>query len=235
MASAPDKSPDKPPDTPSDRPEGARRWRRRKHARPAEILEAAMACFAERGFAASRMEDIAARAGVTKGTVYLYFPGKEDLFKAAVRDVIVPVIAAAEQEAATHAGSAADRLRHFVGRLVAFAGAGPYGAIPKMIIAEAHNFPALARFYAEPVATRGHALGTSVIAAGVRSGEFRPVDPGVAAQCLIAPALLALIWRHSLAPYSSVDFDPAAIAATDLDIFLTGLRADPQPQPDMHP
>src|SRR5438445_2688875 len=75
------------------------RWRRRKDARPVEILEAALACFAERGFAATRLEDVAARAGVTKGTLYLYFPGKEELFKAVVRAALIPNLERLEEAA----------------------------------------------------------------------------------------------------------------------------------------
>src|SRR3954462_9440261 len=75
------------------------RWRRRKEARPGEILDAALDCFAERGFAATRLEDVAARAGVTKGTAYLYYASKEDLFKAVVRGYLVPVIASLEAAA----------------------------------------------------------------------------------------------------------------------------------------
>src|SRR2546430_11962234 len=76
------------------------RWRRRKDDRPAEILSAALDCFAERGFAATRLDDIAARAGVSKGTLYLYFPGKEELFKALVREELLPNVERLEAAAA---------------------------------------------------------------------------------------------------------------------------------------
>src|SRR6476646_10088297 len=90
------------------------RWRRRKAARPAEILSAALDCFAERGFAATRLDDVAARAGVTKGTLYLYFPGKEELFKALVRQELLPNVERLEA-AAAGPGTAAD----MIGRLLA--------------------------------------------------------------------------------------------------------------------
>lgn len=191
-----------------------------------------MACFAERGFAATRMDDVAARAGVTKGTVYLYFPGKEELFKAVVRENIVPMLDAATQGAREATDPYAARLERFVARLVAFAtSSDAIGAIPKIVLAEAHNFPALARFYADEVIARGIGAVEGMIATGIETGEFRPVDPHNAAHGLIAPILLSLIWRHSLDQYASITFDPAAVAATHLDIMLRGLRAASPPQP----
>lgn len=210
----------------------APRWRRRKDARPAELLDAAMACFAERGFAATRMDDVAARAGVTKGTVYLYFPGKEELFKAMLREKVVPILDEAVMGARAATDSYSARLERFVGRMVAFITSGNVGAIPKIMIAEAHNFPSLARFYADEVVAQGLGAIERMIIAGIECGEFRPVETGPAAQGLIGPIMLAMIWRHSLDPYSDLEFDPQAIAQTHLDIFLTGLRAPSNMQQD---
>src|SRR5690349_21431284 len=86
------------------------RWHRRKEARPAEIVAAALDVFVERGFAAARLEEVARRAGVTKGTVYLYFRNKEALLKAVVRENIVPVIARGEAVAQAFTGSARELL-----------------------------------------------------------------------------------------------------------------------------
>ena len=90
------------------------RWQRRKEDRPAEIVAAALDEFVERGFAATRLEAVARRAGVTKGTLYLYFDSKEDLFKAVVRETIVPVIAQGEALAQAHTGSARDLFEKLV-------------------------------------------------------------------------------------------------------------------------
>src|SRR5262249_36566018 len=117
------------------------RWRRRKDERPAEIVAAALESFAERGFAATRLEDIAARAGVTRGTLYLYFQSKEDLFKAAVRQSIVPVIARGEEMLARSQEASSDLLAKVVLMMPTAAAGSPVSAIPKLVISEAHNFP----------------------------------------------------------------------------------------------
>src|SRR5450631_587293 len=93
------------------------RWRRRKDARPGEIVAASLACFAERGFAATRLEDVARRAGVTKGTLYLYFPNKEELFKAVVRQAVVANIAFGEALVDQSAEPASVVLQQLIARL----------------------------------------------------------------------------------------------------------------------
>ena len=119
----------------------ARRWRRRKDARPGEIVAAALACFAERGFAATRLDDVARRAGVTKGTLYLYFPNKEELFKAVVRQAIVPNIAFSEALVDESAEPAPVVLEQLVARLSA-AMVAPARAIPKRRIGRTSRSPA---------------------------------------------------------------------------------------------
>src|SRR5437899_10440928 len=123
------------------------RWQRRKEDRPAEIVTAALAEFVERGFAATRLEAVARRAGVTKGTLYLYFDSKEDLFKAVVRETIVPVIAQGEALAQAHTGSARDLFEKLVRDYWRLVGETRLAGIPKLMIAEAANFPQLTRFY----------------------------------------------------------------------------------------
>src|SRR5260370_7750478 len=86
------------------------RWQRRKQARPGEILTAALELFVERGFTATKLADVARRAGVTKGTVYLYFDGKEALLKAIVRQTIVPALATGDHLVPDHQASPADLL-----------------------------------------------------------------------------------------------------------------------------
>src|SRR5262249_15956868 len=151
------------------------RWRRRKDARPAEILAAALDCFAERGFAATRMDDVAARAGVTKGTVYLYFETKEDLFKALVRSELVPNVERLEA-AATADVPPADLLRGLFALWATHVFPSRISVLPKLMLAEAGNFPDLAKFYLEEVVHRALALLRSILRRGVESGEFRPID-----------------------------------------------------------
>lgn len=203
------------------------RWRRRKEARPAEILGAALECFAEHGFAATRLEDVARRAGVTKGTLYLYFPNKEELFKAVVRQTLVPNIERAG--ALVNAAEPAPLLLEKLLRALAELALSPASAIPKIVIAEAGNFPDLARFYREQVVERGLAIFRRVLSTGIERGEFRPVDIDNAARCLVAPLLLAMLWRHSLGRLETPAFDPEALCRTELRLFIDGLAIDRPP------
>src|SRR2546430_5624426 len=115
------------------------RWRRRKDARPEEIIRAALEVFADRGFAATKLEEVARRAGVTKGTIYLYFANKESLFKAIIRETLVPVIAQGEALAQSFTGSARDlfeRLERGYSRRV---GEDPASSMPRLLITEPRN------------------------------------------------------------------------------------------------
>src|SRR5881296_2607395 len=152
------------------------RWHRRKDARPDEILAAALEVFSDRGFAATKLEDVARRAGVTKGTIYLYFENKEALFKALVRETIVPVIEQGEALAKSFTGSARDLFEQLVREYWRLVGETALAGIPKLMMAEAATFPELTRFYYDEVVARGHRLMAGVIERGIMSGEFRPVD-----------------------------------------------------------
>jgi AcrR family transcriptional regulator len=203
-------------------PSPTTRWRRRKDARPPEILAAALASFVERGYAATRLEDVARRAGVTKGTLYLYFPNKAELFKAVVREALVPTLArvgAASQTAPSATALFAGALRDFE-RLAA----SPAGAIPKLVLAEAGNFPEIARFYLDEVAARGLAAIRALLERGVATGEFRAVDLDYAPFCVIAPLVLGLLWMNSLGRVAERPLDLAALGQAHLDLLLDGLR-----------
>ena len=211
----------------------AQRWHRRKEARPGEILSAALMCFAERGFAATRLDDVAHRAGVTKGTLYLYFPNKEELFKAVVAQALVPNLERGEallgkaDEGAAEAQSAAVLLAQLL-RGWAELARSPAGAIPKIVVSEAGNFPDLARFYREQVVDRGMALLRRVLRLGIARGEFRAVrDIDDTVHCIVAPLLLAMLWRHSLGRHERNGFDPDALCQTHLRLLLDGLAVRP--------
>ena len=200
------------------------RWRRRKDARPGEIVAAALACFAERGFAATRLEDVARRAGVTKGTLYLYFPNKEELFKAVVRQAVVPNIALGEALVADSAEPAPVVLEQLVARL-SVAMVAPASAIPKIVVAEAGNFPDIARFYLEEVIQRGLGMFRRLLELGVARGEFRPMDVESTAYCIVAPMVLGMMWRHSFARHERRPFDPGALCRAHLQVLSRGLVA----------
>ncbi|CBS87521.1 TetR/AcrR family transcriptional regulator [Azospirillum lipoferum] len=178
-------------------PEAPPRWRRRKDARPQEIVAAAMDVFAERGFAAARLEEVAARAGVSKGTLYLYFPSKDELFKAVIRAAILPNLEQAEALAAAAAGPSfpvLERLLRMVAHLVATTRAA---TIPRLVIAEAGNFPDLAAFYHREVIRRGFGVLASLLQRGIASGEFRPVAVDSTVRLIVAPLLMSAVWRTS--------------------------------------
>lgn len=204
---------------------GEAKWRRRKEARPQEILDAALAEFAARGFAAARMEDIAARAGVTKGTVYLYFPGKEELFKTLVRESIGAAIAARAAAAETYDGSAAELLATVLRFIGYFARTSDRAVLPKIVMAEAGNFPELVRFYRAEVVDRGMGLFSGIIARGIARGEFRAVDPQHAARLAIAPLLLVILWRTSFAAQETAPYDLEGLVEAHIDLLLKGLKA----------
>jgi AcrR family transcriptional regulator len=199
------------------------RWRRRKDARPEEILAAALDVFVERGYAAARLDEVARKAGVTKGTIYLYFPGKEALFKAVIRGSVVPRIERAEQAVAEHRGSAAEALRALVRAMWQTVGETNLSGLPKLIVSEAANFPDLARFYWAEVAGRMLRLLVGIVESGIARGEFRAVTPRHAALAAVAPVLFAVIWKHSLYPVSGMDFDFRAFLDAHLENFLRGL------------
>jgi AcrR family transcriptional regulator len=203
------------------------RWERRKDARPQELLAAALDQFVERGYAATRLEDVAKRAGVSKGTLYLYFANKEELFKAVVRGTIVHTIGEAEQDAAGFDGPSAELLRTLLLRWWDQICATNLAGIAKLMLAEGNNFPELAQFYAEEVVSRGTSLIASALVRGIERGEFRPVDPAVMTQVLIAPVEMLMMWTHSFMTTCGIPpIDPRAYMDTFIETTLRGLKAD---------
>ncbi|PYP35933.1 MAG: TetR family transcriptional regulator [Gemmatimonadetes bacterium] len=199
------------------------RWRRRKDARPEEIIAAALEVFSDRGFAATKLEDVARRAGVTKGTIYLYFENKEALFKALIRQTIVPVIAQGEALAKSFTGSARDLFEKLVREYWRLVGETALVGIPKLMIAEANNFPELARFYYEEVVTRGHRLMAGVIDRGIKAGEFRPVNTMIAAKLAMSPLMHAVIARKAFSACMPEGFNVAKYLDTHIDLYLHGI------------
>ncbi|MCU6496219.1 TetR/AcrR family transcriptional regulator [Rugamonas sp. A1-17] len=202
------------------------RWERRKDARPQELLAAALDQFVERGYAGTRLEDVARRAGVSKGTLYLYFANKEELFKAVVRENIVHAIGEAEQDAAGFDGSSAELLRAILMKWWHQICTTHLAGITKLMLAEGNNFPELAQFYNNDVVARGNALIASVLVRGIARGEFRPVDPAVMTPVLVAPVLMLMMWTHSFMPTCEMPpIDPGAFMNTLIDVTLRGLEA----------
>lgn len=199
--------------------------KRRKDARPTELSAAALGLFVEKGFAATRLEDIAARAGVSKGTLYLYFDSKEALFKAVIQEGILPVVAENEAIAAHHAGASFELLEKLLDNWWEKIGQTDFAGIPKLMVAEARNFPDVAQFYYENVFCRVRALVGSALERGMASGEFRRMDVETTIDVVIAPILMLLIWRFSLACCQKGEADPALYLRIHMDLLRQGLSA----------
>jgi AcrR family transcriptional regulator len=205
------------------------RWQRRKDERPGEILEAALDVFAARGFAGAKLDEVAARAGVSKGTLYLYFPSKEELFRSMVRGLLLPNVAMAERRIAEHKGSASELLRALVltfGRIIT---ESKLGAIPKLIVAESASFPDLAKFYYEEVISRGMRAMSGLIARGVAAGEFRPMPIEHFLPLLMGPLLLLIVWKHGFERAGVPPLPVEAVLAEHADSLLRALAPDKAP------
>lgn len=203
------------------------RWVRRKEARPQELLAAALDLFVERGYAATRLDDVAAQAGVSKGTLYLYFTNKEELFKAVVRENVLPVLGEAEQAIDRYQGSSATLLKEILLGWWQRVGDTNLSGIPKLMMAEAGNFPEVAKFYHDEVICRGHAMIARVLARGVARGEFRALDTVPAVSVVAAPILMLMMWKHSFCSCGVEPMDPENYLKVYTDLLLHGLVAAP--------
>jgi AcrR family transcriptional regulator len=202
--------------------------RRRAQARPGELVEAALRCFVAHGFAATRLDEVARCAGVSKGTMYLYFDSKEALFAAVVRQAIVPAVEALEQKVAGLTGGADERLAGLMRLHWAHACDGQWAGLPKLIIAEIGNFPQLGRLYHDEVVARFRRLYAGVIAEGIANRDFRAGDPEALARLAAAPLIMAALWRHS---FQSCDcqLDPGSFIDLHIATFLRGIAAGGRP------
>jgi len=203
------------------------RRERRKEARPGELLQAALTLFVEKGFAATRSEEVAQRAGVSKGTLFLYFPSKEDLFKAVIQENIGKLFPLWSDEMQQFQGSSSDLLRHCVQSWWTQVGATPASGIVKLVMSEAQNFPEIADYYQREVIAPGRELLCRVLARGVASGEFRPMDVSQAVYTLIAPMIFLMMWKHSVgacAPSAQI-VDPEKFLQLQVDLLLHGMTS----------
>lgn len=199
------------------------RWERRRDARPAELIAAALTLFVERGFSATRLDDVAKMAGVSKGTLYLYFESKDELFKAVVREGIVSRIAEYEAVIQQYPGNSASLVRLLLHAWWDQIGNTPLGGITKLMMSEAGNFPELARFYHDEVITRAFGLFVAALKRGVARGEFREVPLEYAPRICAAPVVMLTLWRHSFDLCGAATIDPKAYIDTHADMLINAL------------
>jgi TetR/AcrR family transcriptional regulator len=221
-----------PPST-APAPDSTPRRSRRKDARPGELLQAALSLFVEKGFAATTVEAVAARAGVSKGTLFLYFPSKEELFKAVVHDNIVGRLSEWAQTVERHEGPQAPLLRDLMHGWWERIGMTEASGITKLVMSEAGMFPDIAQFYQSSVIEPGQALMRQLLRRGMSSGEFKVANIEHTIHGLFAPMLFLVMWKHTigLCTPAQPKLDPKAFIDSQLQLLLHGLLSQRENTP----
>lgn len=203
---------------------------RRKEARPGELLEAALDLFVDKGFAATRSEEVAARAGVSKGTLFLYFPSKEELFKAVVIENLAGRFTEWNKEFDEYEGTTADMLRYCMRIWWERVGSTKASGLTKLMMSEGRNFPELAEFYRREVVRPGHELLRRILQRGIDRGEFAPVDVELAIYTVIAPMIFLMLTKHAAAICvdGETEIDPEKYLAIQAETVLHGLSLPPR-------
>jgi AcrR family transcriptional regulator len=209
---------------------------RRKETRPQELLDAALTLFVEKGFAATRSEEVAHAAGVSKGTLYLYYPSKEELFKAVVRQNLSNLIAEGQELAGAYQGPTSELLVELMNIWWQRFGNTPAAGIHKVVLSEVRNFPELAQFYSDEVIAPADRLFSGAVQRGIDRGEFRDLPVHEVAHALMAPMIFMALHQHSFGAcpvHDSMQIDPTRVLQTQLEIILRGLevRAPEAPAP----
>ncbi|MDR3474935.1 MAG: TetR/AcrR family transcriptional regulator [Devosia sp.] len=210
-------------------PRPARRtpkFRRRAEARPDEVLDAALDLFIEKGFAAARVEDIARRAGLSKGAIYLYFSSKEAIMEALVRRAVVPITQTAGAALADFKGSPRDAFMMLFALMSTRLADPRVLAIPKLIVREVGAFPELAAMYRREVIERGLPLVTELVRRGVESGAFRPVDPELAVRSIIGPIGMHLLLAEIFGMTPNGGLNLKGLIESHIDILYNGLVSE---------
>ncbi|MDM0011784.1 TetR/AcrR family transcriptional regulator [Variovorax sp. J22P168] len=206
---------------------------RRKEARPGELLEAALDLFVDKGFAATRSEEVATRAGVSKGTLFLYFQSKEELFKAVVMENLGGRFPQWNREFEEFEGSTAEMLRYCMRVWWERVGTTKASGLTKLMMSEGRNFPELTEFYRREVVQPAHQLLRRILKRGIDSGEFAPVDINLAIYTVIAPMIFLMLMKHSpsICVDDMSDIDPEQYLALQAETVLHGLCAAPKAAP----
>ena len=189
-----------------------------------ELLDAALDLFVERGFAATRSEDVAARAGVSKGTLYLYYPSKEELLKAVIRHNVVNQIAEGSEIVRQFEGNSAELLAMVLLLWWERIGETRASGIIKLMTSEVRNFPEVAQFYVDEVVTPSNQMLAQVVQRGVDRGEFRAVNVPEVVHALVGPLIFLVLNKHSLGACSiSFLLQPRLVITALIDMVLNGL------------
>jgi AcrR family transcriptional regulator len=198
---------------------------RRKEARPQELLDAALEVFVEKGFVAARAEEVAARAGVSKGTLYLYYPSKEELLKAVIRRSLTLEIEAAAEQVDAYSGPTATLLLDVFSAWWQRLYDGPASGVFKLMIGEVRGFPEIGEFYVREVIEPGHRVIGRIIERGIERGEFRAVEVSSVVHSLVLPMVMLCVHKHSFGacPLPEIHVDPREFIRSHLELILKGL------------
>jgi AcrR family transcriptional regulator len=196
---------------------------RRPETRPSEILAAALDLFAAKGFSATRMQDVASRAGLSKAAIYLYFNDKMSLLTALVSELAGANLAAAAAMAENHQGPVSPLLRRVILFMAGQLRQTRFPELVKIVISESRAHPDVGRLYLDNVIKNGLPLFEGLLRRGMAAGEFRQLNPAHAAKSLVAPVLLAAIWKTVFEPLGAETLDVDGLAAQHVDIVLRGL------------
>jgi len=199
------------------------KWQRRKDERPAEIMNAALLLFVSKGFVATKIEDIAKKAGVSKGTVYLYFASKEVLFKEMVYELMVPKIHEVEEYIATYEGSQSELLCVVIRQWWKVVKSSGLTGVPKLIISEADNFPELTRFYVKEVIHRVQSVFVNILNKGIEIKEFRKIEPVLSARVIMSSMVYFSMWDCSLKKYDQKGLEVDELIEQQIIILVNGI------------
>ena len=200
---------------------------RRKDARPQELLDAALALFVEKGFAATRAEEVAQRAGVSKGTLYLYYPSKEELLKAVIAQFVSARIQQTAVQVEQYQGPLAPLLTETLVQWWQEMVESPASGTFKLMIGEARNFPEIAAFYVREVIEPGHQLVAGILTRGIVAGEFRPVDVESAVHSLLLPMIMVCTHKHAFGACTTNAIDAPKFIAEHVQLVVRGLLKTP--------
>lgn len=200
------------------------RFRRRKEDRPSEITHAAMQAFAENGYEATRVDDVARRAGVSKGLLYLYFKTKEELFKAVIKSFVKPRVQALTRSIEHNEASATEFLRGPFLELAKEIPRSPVRHLVRLMISEGPKHPDLTRYYWDNVAGPGIAALTRLFEQGVAGGEFRASAMNRFPQLLVSPVLFSTMWQLIFEAHEHLDTD--ALLESHIELVLDAIRID---------
>jgi AcrR family transcriptional regulator len=203
------------------------RWQRRPDARPEEIIEAAIEVFGERGFAHTKLDEVARRAGVSKGTLYLYFDSKDALFRAMMKQRLEAKIASSEELVRNWTGSSADLLRAYVTMHWASVNQPQNVRLIRLVMSELVSFPELAKWYYQEGVLRMRSIVEKILARGVASGEFRQTNTPLTARLLQLLCVQTAQFRHYLMPFDPTQISAEAMLEGIVDLYLNGIVAEP--------